>query len=539
MNGFSLLLAALSLGVDYGWQPTQDGHLEYIVQIEPVTLIAMREGQEVVSQIDPQMRTVRRFRVHVGTEMVPRRGSAPQQLPTTGVTTATIQALPGVQFGWQPLEREQWEFIVNISPERMTGLRTGDDIVGEIPIDLPNVTRLRIISGTGTLPRQNSQAGNQAGYPQGYSAGLQSPQNNQSLLATGANNPQPLMLAPRQNNTPAASWGQGANGLNTSSSSSWLTPPSFSSSTWSAASNPNSAYRDQNAMLQDQQRNQQLDSNRQYDPSRTYDPARPYASDPSRTAVDNRSGWGGAASAGTPPASSYGQNANAIADPRFASQGGAPIAQGPYDQARQRDNSAAAMSGYGAPTQQRWDGTYPSGTNARAGQPTDRVAQVPGAQPPMAQQGNTAYAAQYQFHPSENGQDPARSAWAGTQNNNANSWLQQPRTGPTVQDPNHPGQGTAWNEFGQPRDPTKNPNPELAKDKPSGSLGVAVLLLFVSVGANFYMGWIAARIYRLYLDLADDLEEKERRDPAAAEAVPSSDDHWKDRRKRRRAILGI
>ena len=71
MNGFSLLLAALSLGVDYGWQPTQDGQMEYIVQIEPVTLVAMREGQEVVSQIDPQMRTARRFRIHVGTEMVP------------------------------------------------------------------------------------------------------------------------------------------------------------------------------------------------------------------------------------------------------------------------------------------------------------------------------------------------------------------------------------------------------------------------------------------------------------------------------------
>ena len=72
MNGFSLLLVTLALGVDYGWQHTADGQLEYIIQIEPVTLVALSEGQEIESQVHPFVRPLRRFRIRVGTEAVPR-----------------------------------------------------------------------------------------------------------------------------------------------------------------------------------------------------------------------------------------------------------------------------------------------------------------------------------------------------------------------------------------------------------------------------------------------------------------------------------
>ena len=35
MHGLALLLAAASVGVDYGWQPGPDGALEYIIQLDP------------------------------------------------------------------------------------------------------------------------------------------------------------------------------------------------------------------------------------------------------------------------------------------------------------------------------------------------------------------------------------------------------------------------------------------------------------------------------------------------------------------------
>ena len=120
MNGFALLLATAVLGVDYGWQPASDGRLEYIIQIEPITLIALREGQEVVSQIDPFARDVRRFRIRVGTDVVPRVG-VPVQTAAPAFSAAASAPPPGVTFGWQPVNEQQVELIVQLSPERLGG----------------------------------------------------------------------------------------------------------------------------------------------------------------------------------------------------------------------------------------------------------------------------------------------------------------------------------------------------------------------------------------------------------------------------------
>lgn len=151
MNGVALLVTAAVLGVDYGWQPTADGQLEYIIQVEPVTLIALRGGQELVSQIDPYVRHVRRFRLRVGTELVPRRGTPPRQPPAPAAAAAPP---PGVSFGWQPIDSQQLEFIIQISPERLAAMRNGEDLAGEMPAAAQNVARLKIISGTGAVPQQ-------------------------------------------------------------------------------------------------------------------------------------------------------------------------------------------------------------------------------------------------------------------------------------------------------------------------------------------------------------------------------------------------
>lgn len=149
MNGFALLLATALLGVDYGWQPANDGQLEYIVQLEPVALIALREGQEVVSQIDPFVRGVRRFRIRVGTDVVPRQGTPPPQ-EAAGASPATAAAAPppGVTYGWQPINEQQIEFLVQIAPERLAILAK-EPITGELPAELKGVTRVRIRAGTG------------------------------------------------------------------------------------------------------------------------------------------------------------------------------------------------------------------------------------------------------------------------------------------------------------------------------------------------------------------------------------------------------
>lgn len=625
MNGFSLLLAALSLGVDYGWQPTQDGHLEYIVQIEPVMLMAMREGQEVISQIDPQVRGIRRFRIHVGTEMVPRRGNLPQQLPNTGYTTATLPQLPGAQFGWQPVG-DQFEFIIQLSAERMTTLRTGDDLVGELPVDLPNVARFRVVTGNSQLPRQ--------GFATGYQPGYQSAQGNPALLASQGG-PSPLMISPQRNPDPSQALGSNFVNPTSSSGSSWLTPPNYTNNGWSASGAGAMTNRDVNP-LQDPQRSGQRYA--EQDPTR-----QAYGQNATRPAQDYRSGWtsgtpttadpryntgyqsgatnqlpydptrpntaanyqtaaaypGGTSSAypgatsssypsntagaypgaanspyagstGTPYSNTqnapYGSSASQYAGttggtypggqnlPYGASSPYAGNSTAPYGTsglttsplsayANQLQSSMygnqAQNTAYG--TQPRADGTYPSATQLN--RPANQTAMTSFTQTGATNNLPNGYNAADPYH------DPARNGYP-TANNG--QWAQQPQPG---QNPaaNRPAtQGSSWESlfqppgaqapgvqtaagqpYGYPRTTTDYAN------RPWGALTVAMVVLFVSIGGNLYLGWIAVRIYRLYLDLADDLEAKERQRNNGEDEPVAAEDHWKERRKRRRAILGV
>ncbi len=68
----AIVLAAALYGVDVGWQRTDDGDLEYIIQIEPQLIEAMRDGEAITSEILPELRGVRRYRIVVGNDELPR-----------------------------------------------------------------------------------------------------------------------------------------------------------------------------------------------------------------------------------------------------------------------------------------------------------------------------------------------------------------------------------------------------------------------------------------------------------------------------------
>ena len=77
MNGMLLLVAATSVGIDFGWEPGDDGQLEYIIQIEPSLLEVMKSGAVLSSEVFPDAPRVRRFRIQVGTDALPREGGTP------------------------------------------------------------------------------------------------------------------------------------------------------------------------------------------------------------------------------------------------------------------------------------------------------------------------------------------------------------------------------------------------------------------------------------------------------------------------------
>jgi len=81
MHGLALLLAAASVGVDYGWQPTADGTMEYIIQIEPELLAALQKGEAIISEIHPDATGVRRFRIQIGSEPLPRISKPSSPVP--------------------------------------------------------------------------------------------------------------------------------------------------------------------------------------------------------------------------------------------------------------------------------------------------------------------------------------------------------------------------------------------------------------------------------------------------------------------------
>ena len=76
MHGITLLLIA-AIGVDVGWKPTENGELEYIIQIAPDQLQALKTGDVIEVGVRPMLRSVRRYRIVVGTEPLPRQSARP------------------------------------------------------------------------------------------------------------------------------------------------------------------------------------------------------------------------------------------------------------------------------------------------------------------------------------------------------------------------------------------------------------------------------------------------------------------------------
>jgi len=77
----ALALGTALTGIDVGWQPIEEGGLEYIVQIEPETLARLKPGDELATGIRPVLRDVRRYRIVIGKGPLPRialpEGTAP------------------------------------------------------------------------------------------------------------------------------------------------------------------------------------------------------------------------------------------------------------------------------------------------------------------------------------------------------------------------------------------------------------------------------------------------------------------------------
>ncbi len=95
MTTLTMLIGLATLGVETGWQPVDDGALEYIIQIEPSLLDALRDGQPITSEIPAGLKGVRRYKIVVGKAQLPRTDLPAPPGSTPSGPAALAQDSPG------------------------------------------------------------------------------------------------------------------------------------------------------------------------------------------------------------------------------------------------------------------------------------------------------------------------------------------------------------------------------------------------------------------------------------------------------------
>ena len=72
MHTFMLCVATAVVGIEVGWQRLPEGGMQYIIQLEPQTLDALRAGETIESDIPPGAGEIRSYRLIVGKKALPR-----------------------------------------------------------------------------------------------------------------------------------------------------------------------------------------------------------------------------------------------------------------------------------------------------------------------------------------------------------------------------------------------------------------------------------------------------------------------------------
>ena len=86
MYTLMLCVATAAVGIDVGWERMPEGGMEYIIQLDPQTLEALRAGVDIRSEILPGAGEVRGYRIIVGGKKLPR------ETPPTPKTMASKDA---------------------------------------------------------------------------------------------------------------------------------------------------------------------------------------------------------------------------------------------------------------------------------------------------------------------------------------------------------------------------------------------------------------------------------------------------------------
>jgi hypothetical protein len=177
MKGVALLVALSACGVDYSWRTTDEGQLEYVIQIEPEFIKSLADGEEIHSDVPTEAGVVQRLCVRIGTTPAKHSTSSVQEYkrllvsagryasanpavpPPDAVSTIVwpSKALPeqsyNVTYGWQPDQTGQQAYYMQIDPTLLGTLAVGDEIHASLDPSAGGVGRFVVLSGNKQLPR--------------------------------------------------------------------------------------------------------------------------------------------------------------------------------------------------------------------------------------------------------------------------------------------------------------------------------------------------------------------------------------------------
>ena len=78
MNPLLVFVAAATLGFQVGWQRLPEGGMEYIIQLDPAAIDALRDGQPLHSDIPAEAGEIRAYRIVLGSGKPPRETPPPK-----------------------------------------------------------------------------------------------------------------------------------------------------------------------------------------------------------------------------------------------------------------------------------------------------------------------------------------------------------------------------------------------------------------------------------------------------------------------------
>jgi hypothetical protein len=178
MQGVALLVALSALGVDHTWRQTEDGQVEYVLQIEPVFLSALAEGKEITSELPADVERVDRLCIRVGSGGLERlaktappwpelneaaeqhaTAKSPPETPLAVYQRANgdLYASHDLTHGWQPASATEATYLIQLTPDFLAGLEEGDEVYAAILPDAGVVSGFKITSGRKPVPRQSAQ----------------------------------------------------------------------------------------------------------------------------------------------------------------------------------------------------------------------------------------------------------------------------------------------------------------------------------------------------------------------------------------------